>query len=177
MTVYVPARYVFLVKAASIYTGLPYAVVACQINDESGFQPNVVSSAGAEGIAQFEPGTFAAYGHGSPFNVQDAFNAYIAYMNHLLHVFGGNVRLALAGYNAGEGNYQAGLGYADTILSCAGSPGGVQVKAPGGSKPSGVGGPPGIQADDWSYYVGRAATNMDLLSRQALAYSNAIRRL
>ena len=126
--VFVPSNYVWWVQQASQGTGIPYAIVACQIKLVSGFNPNAVSPANAQGIAQFEPGTFAGYGHGSPFNVNDALGAYINFMSALLREFGGNLRNALAAYNAGPANIGAGMGYADTILSCAG--GGTGVSAP-----------------------------------------------
>lgn len=117
----VPQQYVADVNAAAAKTGLPAAVVAAQINDESGFQPGVSSGAGAEGIAQFLPSTFASYGTGSPFNVTDAFNAYANYMSALLKQFGGNISDALAAYNAGPGDLAAGRGYASTILGNSGT--------------------------------------------------------
>jgi hypothetical protein len=117
----VPAQYQSYVTAAAKATGLPEAVVATQINVESSFNPNAVSPAGAEGIAQFEPGTFKAYGSGSPFNVADAFAAYAKYMSALLKQEGGDVRKALEAYNAGPGNLGAGAGYADLILKDAGT--------------------------------------------------------
>jgi soluble lytic murein transglycosylase-like protein len=42
-------------------------------------------------------------------------------MKQLLQWSGGNVQQALAAYNAGQGNWQAGLGYANTILAKAAS--------------------------------------------------------
>lgn len=122
--VHVPRAYRSWVSTASGETGVPYEVVADQIDLESGFDPTVVSPAGAEGIAQFEPGTFDQYGPagGSPFNVRDARIAYVNFMRKLLRDQGGSVRQALAAYNAGEANLQAGYGYADTILQEAGEP-------------------------------------------------------
>jgi Transglycosylase SLT domain len=117
----VPQQYVSDVENAASALGIPASVVAAQINDESGFDPTAVSSAGAEGIAQFEPGTFAEYGSGSPDNVSDAFAAYTAYMGALLKQFGGNISEALAAYNAGPDNLAAGAGYASTILGNSGS--------------------------------------------------------
>lgn len=138
---YVPTQYRSYVANAAAQTGIPASVVAAQINLESSFNPNAVSSAGAQGIAQFVPGTFAAYGNGSPFNVADAFQAYINYMNDLLKQEGGSVRKALEAYNAGPGNLGAGAGYASTILSRAGS-GDVTVTGGvgGGSSSGGSGG-------------------------------------
>lgn len=128
----VPAQYQGYVTAAAKKLGIPAAVVAAQIQLESDWNPDAKSSAGAEGIAQFEPGTFKAYGPagGSPYNVPDAFAAYTAYMADLLKQEGGDVRRALAAYNAGPGNLGAGYGYADTILSRAKT---GDVTAAGGS--------------------------------------------
>ena len=123
----VPPQYVSYVNQAAAATGLPAAVVAAQINEESGFQPGVNSGAGAEGIAQFLPSTFAAYGKGSPYNVADAFAAYSNYMSALLKQEGGSIQKALAAYNAGPGNIGAGMGYANTILSAAKVSSGAQA--------------------------------------------------
>ena len=132
----IPAQYASDVQWASSYTGLPQSVVGAQINEESGFDPTAVSPTGAQGIAQFEPGTWATWGRGSPFNAQDAFQAYAKFMKYLLNWAGGNMQKALAAYNAGQGNWTAGLGYANTILSNAGASG---KAAPG----TGTGQPPG----------------------------------
>lgn len=123
MGVIIPQQYSAQVAAAAKALGLPVAVVGEQLAYESSWNPNAVSPAGAEGLAQFEPGTFATYGPkgGSPFNVDDAFAAYTAYMGALLKQFNGDARKALAAYNAGPGNLAAGYGYADHILSQAGS--------------------------------------------------------
>lgn len=118
MTV-VPVQYQAMVNQAALDSGVPVNVVIAQINLESGFNPTARSSAGAEGIAQFLPSTFASYGTGSPYNPADAFKAYAAFMKHLLAEFNGNLRDALAAYNAGPGNIQAGMGYANKILAAA----------------------------------------------------------
>ena len=138
----VPKQYQGYVKDAAAKLGIPVDVVATQINLESGWNPRAVSPAGAEGIAQFEPGTFASYGPkgGSPFNVGDAFQAYVAYMSELLREEGGDLRKALEAYNAGPGNLGAGAGYASTILSGAGT---GDVTASGGTGGGGGGG--GVQ--------------------------------
>jgi hypothetical protein len=123
MPSYVPAAYDNWVTEASAGSGLPVAVVAAQINDESGFNPNAESSAGAEGIAQFLPSTYAGVGGtGSEYNAQNELQPYITLTKQNLAWSGGNIEKALAAYNAGQGDWQAGLGYADTILSNAGEP-------------------------------------------------------
>lgn len=139
----VPAQYVADVQQASSVTGLPIGVVAWQIQDESGFRPDVTSPTGAQGIAQFEPSTWATWGKGSPFNPKDAFAAYDRFMSSLLKQEGGNVFKALEAYNAGPGNLPAGAGYAANILRQAGesqnaqaTPSGVNVS--GGVIPSGL---------------------------------------
>jgi hypothetical protein len=139
MTVNVPSQYVGLLKTAASKTGIPYAVVAAQIYTESGFNPLALSPTGARGIAQFEPGTFASYGTGSPDNAADAMAAYADYMSVLLKQEGGNLRNALAAYNAGPGDLPAGMGYANGILNLAGT--GNTTVSGGGSSSSGSSSP------------------------------------
>jgi len=98
---------------------VPVPVVAAQIDLESSWDPSVTSPTGAEGIAQFEPGTWDKWGKGSPFVPRDAFPAYGRFMGYLLGQEQGDLRRALAAYNAGPDNVPAGYGYADTILSAA----------------------------------------------------------
>ena len=69
---------------------------------ESNFNPFAVSPAGAAGIAQFMPGTAAAYGLDDPFDAEAAIDAQAHLMSDLLEQFG-DVSLALAAYNAGPG--------------------------------------------------------------------------
>lgn len=130
----VPSADVTYIQQAATGTGLPYAVVAAQVDDESGFQAGAVSSAGAEGPYQFLPSTFTGLGFpaGQEFSWPVETQAYIAYMKQLLKWAGGDVRKALAAYNAGPGNWQAGLGYADSILRAAGQSPGITASGGGG---------------------------------------------
>lgn len=178
MTVFVPRSYVGWVRTAAAKIGIPYAVVAAQISEESGFNPNAVSPAGAEGIAQFLPSTFRSYATGSPFNTTDAWVAYTNFMTVLLRWAGGSVWKALAAYNAGQGNWQAGIGYANTVLALAGEGTGVKgditqkVAAQYLPAPGGAG-----SGDDWSPHI--VQTGRQLVG-QAGAYmqlARAIRRM
>lgn len=175
--VQVPSFAVPYIRAAAAGTNLPFAVVACQVNEESGFTAGAVSPAGAEGPYQFLPSTFYSVASGSPFSWRDSTDAYITYMNELLRQFGGNVRDALAAYNAGPGNIGAGMGYADTILSCAGSgnisvgPSGVAIlPSPGLSVPD-------VTADDWSWWVQQAGEHLNDIAVSAMYWSTYIPRL
>ena len=67
------------------------------------FNPFAVSSAGAQGIAQFMPATAEAYGLDDPFDPEQAIDAQARLMSELLEQFGGQIPLALAAYNAGPG--------------------------------------------------------------------------
>jgi hypothetical protein len=128
-----------LIDWAAGVIGIPPAVVAAQISEESGGNPAAVSPTGAQGVAQFEPGTWASEGcSGSPGNVNDAMKCYAKYMYQLLGQEHGSVRDALAAYNAGPGNLQAGYGYADIILRNAGQPAGLAGR--GGTGDSGSAG-------------------------------------
>ncbi len=68
---------------------------------ESNFNPYAVSAAGAQGIAQFMPGTARAYGLDDPFDARAAIAAQAHMMSDLLRQFDGSASLALAAYNAG----------------------------------------------------------------------------
>lgn len=129
----IPSQYESLVSEAASGTGLPPDVVAAQINEESGFNPDALSPTGAMGIFQFEPGTYTSEGGvaGTEDNPADEVKAYITFMKQLLAWANGDVAKALAAYNAGQGNWQAGEGYASTILSNAGSSPGLQVSTTG----------------------------------------------
>jgi hypothetical protein len=73
-----------------------------QISQESGFNPKAGSPAGAQGIAQIMPATARAWGV-NPWNPRAALDAAAQAMQHYLHSYRGDWRLALAAYNAGVG--------------------------------------------------------------------------
>ena len=84
-------------------------VFEAQIQQESGFDPEVAfgyrrSSAGAEGIAQLMPQYYAGVNRRDP---EASLNAAAQSMRHYLAANGGDVRKALASYNAGLGTVQS----------------------------------------------------------------------
>jgi len=97
----IPAQYVQWANQAAAATGVPAALILAVAAQESGFNPNAVSPAGAQGLMQFMPGTWARFGRGSPFDPHAAIFAGAAYLRHLALKLG-SWPLALAGYNAGE---------------------------------------------------------------------------
>ena len=114
----VPPELVPLIEAAAgTCTGVSPALLAAQLDQESGFRADAVSPVGAQGLAQFMPGTWASWGRdgdgdgrADPFTPADAIPAQAAYLCSLLgdvaSLGGDPVRLALAAYNAGLGAVQ-----------------------------------------------------------------------
>ncbi|MEM6440261.1 MAG: lytic transglycosylase domain-containing protein [Pseudomonadota bacterium] len=90
-----------LIEREAEANGLPPDFFARLIWQESRFDPGAVSPAGAQGIAQFMPGTAALRGLKNPFEVEAAIPASAAYLAELRGRFG-NLGLAAAAYNAGE---------------------------------------------------------------------------
>jgi len=97
---YVPARFRPAIASAASRHGVSAALLAAQLLAESNFNPFAVSRAGAQGIAQFMPGTAAQYGLRDPFDPDASIDAQARLMSDLLGRFG-SVPLALAAYNAG----------------------------------------------------------------------------
>jgi hypothetical protein len=97
---FVPARFRDPLVDAAAKWNVSAALLAAQLMAESNFNPFAVSPAGAEGIAQFMPGTAASYGLSDPFDPVEAIDAQAHLMSDLIHQFG-SPELALAAYNAG----------------------------------------------------------------------------
>jgi soluble lytic murein transglycosylase-like protein len=90
-----------LIETHAERNNLPKDFFARLIWKESRFDPNAVSPAGAEGIAQFMPGTAALRGLDDSFDIEKAIPASARYLGELKSGFG-NLGLAAAAYNAGE---------------------------------------------------------------------------
>jgi Transglycosylase SLT domain/D-alanyl-D-alanine carboxypeptidase len=134
---FVPARFAPAISRAAQRWNVGAALLAAQLYAESNFNPFATSPAGAQGIAQFMPGTARAYGLGDPFDAAQAIDAQAHLMRDLLSRFG-SVPLALAAYNAGPGAvarcgcippYPETRGYVARILGLLGGAG--DAAAPG----------------------------------------------
>jgi hypothetical protein len=99
---FVPPDLVRPIARAAQRWNVSAALLAAQLWRESGFNPFVVSRAGARGIAQFMPGTARQYGLRDPLDAAAAIDAQAHLMRDLLRRFAA-VPLALAAYNAGPG--------------------------------------------------------------------------
>lgn len=97
---FVPRQFVDVISRASQRWNVGAAVLSAQLYAESNFNPFAQSPAGAQGIAQFMPGTAAGYGLSNPFDPEAAIDAQAHLMHDLLRQFA-SVPLALAAYNAG----------------------------------------------------------------------------
>jgi soluble lytic murein transglycosylase-like protein len=69
---------------------------------ESDYNPRAVSPKGAQGLMQLMPATAERFGVVDPFDPRQNVRAGARYLRQLLELFGGELRLALAAYNAGE---------------------------------------------------------------------------
>lgn len=92
----------YIVESSSRY-GVDPLLIYSQMNQESAFKLRATSNKGARGLMQLMPATAARFGVTDIYDPRQNIDAGVRYMRWLLDTFGGNLNLALAGYNAGEG--------------------------------------------------------------------------
>ena len=93
-----------LIKEAALLYKLDENLIRGVMRAESSFNPMVVSSAGAQGLMQIMPALAKELDVTDPFDPRQNIMAGARYLRQLLDAHAGNVKLALASYNAGPGN-------------------------------------------------------------------------
>jgi soluble lytic murein transglycosylase-like protein len=94
--------YAAQVRAAAVANGIDPLLLTSLCWSESGFDPNAVSSCGAQGLTQLMPGTAAGLGVTDSFDVWQNLNGGAKYIATQMRTFG-RADLALAAYNQGPG--------------------------------------------------------------------------
>ena len=117
----VPARtagpYRDLIRAAATRHALAPELIESVILVESNFEARAVSRKGARGLMQLMPATAARLGVRNAFDVRQNVEGGVRHLRYLVDLYGGNLALALAAYNAGVeavGRYGGIPPYAET---------------------------------------------------------------
>lgn len=91
------------ITSAAREFGVEEAVVRAIIHAESAYNPTALSRAGAQGLMQLMPPTAARFGVSDSYDAGQNIRGGVQYLAWLLKRFNGDLTLAAAGYNAGEG--------------------------------------------------------------------------
>ena len=86
--------------------GVDRNLILSIIKQESNFNPNAVSSAGAKGLMQLMDFNSDAYGVTNPFDVDQNIEAGVKHIKDYLNMFDGNLEMALMAYNGGPGTME-----------------------------------------------------------------------
>jgi soluble lytic murein transglycosylase-like protein len=92
-----------LIVAAATRYGIEPLLLFSVMSQESAFKSQAISPKGARGLMQLMPATAARFGVKDIFDPEQNIHAGARYLRFLLDLFDGDISLALAGYNAGEG--------------------------------------------------------------------------
>jgi cell wall-associated NlpC family hydrolase len=162
---YTPAMLQGMARQAALGAGVDPGLFVALIQQESGWNPDAQSPAGAVGLGQLMPATASSLGVNSPLDPVQNLRGSAQYLKQQLNAFGGDARLALAAYNAGPAAvrkyggippYAETQNYVTSVLSNAKpQPGGPyepqhpdlpESPVPGGLIPTGPDGQPEDQA-------------------------------
>lgn len=97
------AAYAAEIRAAATQHGVDEAIVRAIIHAESSFNPNARSRVGAQGLMQLMPPTARRFGVSNAYDPAQNIGGGVQYLAWLLKRYNGDLTLAAAGYNAGEG--------------------------------------------------------------------------
>jgi soluble lytic murein transglycosylase-like protein len=95
--------HMFIIETASHHQIDP-ALIKAIIMAESGYNPRAISKRGAKGLIQLMPGTAQSLGVEDTFNPHQNITGGIQYFKQMVNRFNGDIKLALAAYNAGSRN-------------------------------------------------------------------------
>lgn len=98
-----PAQIESLIHDNANANGVDPALVKAIVANESAFNPNATSRTGAQGLMQLEPDTAASLGVDNAYDPAQNISGGTRYIRSLLERFNGDIRLAVAAYNAGPG--------------------------------------------------------------------------
>lgn len=96
-------KYDPLIASAADRYKVDMSLIKAVIRAESGFSPMATSPKGAQGLMQLMPATARLHGVVQAYDPEDNVEGGVRHLRLLLDRYGGNVRLALAAYNAGSG--------------------------------------------------------------------------
>lgn len=99
----VSGKFSEIITAAAEKYDVDASLIKAVIKAESNFDPDAVSSSGAQGLMQLMPATATSLGVDDPFDPEQNIFGGTKFLHRLLDKYNNNVSLALAAYNAGPG--------------------------------------------------------------------------
>ena len=132
----VQARFTEEIKAVAARHGVSASLVESVIRVESAFNPSAISPKGAQGLMQLMPQTASSLGVRNAFDPKQNIEGGVRHLRYLIDRYPGNLSLAIAAYNAGEGAVDRHRGippYAETqeyvrrVLQLSGGGGGQVI--------------------------------------------------